>query len=320
MIDTDTYQTAHLDILAAQLEIFAKIERHLGTLADYADMLRIQATGEKVYEVQGYVVSATSNNDRCVYLYATHPGLQYRVCTVYEERLAELPFTIPATAKIWDGEAAPSREGAAKKGYMLGAPHPFKVSLLPTGGTTDAGLPVHKFNRVIGETQAPPIQTTQAPRAGNGSLSDNERIKAQLREEASAKAAFLAAQDATQGQAARNDTNPGRSTTDGFDGLRSATEDARVKELLAEAERLAAQRAPAFAAPTPEPTHQELDQIAAGDENPVTALVAEMRALAANAKNQPAASAITKSAEGQLAGLHAEKAVRQAIKALKGMQ
>jgi hypothetical protein len=147
---------------------------------------------------------------------------------------------------------------------------------------------------------------------------DDERIKAQLREEVAARAAFLTAQAATQGPAERNDPNPGVSTTDGFDGLRSATEDARVKELLAEAERLAAQRAPAFTPPAS--LSQDLDKQAASEENPVTALVAEMRALAASATNQPAASAITKSAEGQLAGLHAEKAVRQAIKALKGMQ
>lgn len=157
---TDNQISDLLDLLAGGVEALTRIERHLGTLAEYAEMLRIEATGEKVYEVQSYVVSTTSQGDMCVYLYSTHPGMQYRVATVYQERLADLPFTIPGDAKIWDGEAAPSREGAAKKGYILAAPAPFKVSMLPTGGKTDKGETIHKFNRVIG---ADPIQAPAGP-------------------------------------------------------------------------------------------------------------------------------------------------------------
>lgn len=130
--------------------ILAGIERNLAVLAEYADMLRIQSSGEKVYEVGSYVCGVSSKGDGLVYLYATHPGLQYRVCTVYEERFGELPLRFPAQVKTWDGEVAPSRDGAARKGYLI-ACQPFKVSLLPTGATTDAGLPVHRFNRVLGE-------------------------------------------------------------------------------------------------------------------------------------------------------------------------
>lgn len=324
------YEFAHLDMMAAQIELFAKIERHLGTLADYADMLRIQATGEKVYEVQGYVVSATSNGDKCVYLYATHPGLQYRVCTVYEERLAELPFTVPATAKIWDGEAAPSREGAAKKGYMLGAPHPFKVSLLPTGGTTDAGLPVHKFNRIIGDVPAhAPDPAPVTKRAAEALRAGPPVAPAPSRQPAASNGPKWT----------EPDLGP-----DPFDDLPSATEDPTIKQTLAKAangngkrpawqdpadhkdQQMAAEAAAhaAFEArrgqPEPPPTHQELDAIAAKDESAVAGLLATMRALAKTAKNREAAAAIAKSAEGQAAGIHAEKSLTAAIKALKGMQ
>lgn len=295
MIDRDVFYASNLDLLAAMVEQMTKIERHLATLADYAEMLRIKETGEKVYEVQGYAVGNTSNGDKCVYLYSTHPGLQYRVCTVYEERLGDLPFAIPTTAKIWDGEAAPSREGAAKKGYMLTAPAPFKVSLLPTGGTTDAGLPIHKFNRVIGET---PTQAHPTPR----------------------------------------DTGPQQAPPpdDGWDDLKSATKEPAIKQALAKANgngkrpawqdpRPAEEEAAARAAfekqhAPPAVTHDDLDRIAAGDESPVAALVAEMHSLVKTAKNQQAASAITKSAEGQVAGPNAERSLTAAIKALKGMQ
>ncbi len=256
MVDQDMFHASLLDMMAAQFEVFAKIERHLGILADFADMQRIKETGEKVYEVQGYVVSATSNGDKCVYLYATHPGLQYRVCTVYEERLSDLPFTVPPTAKIWDGEAAPSREGAAKKGYMLGAPHPFKVSLLPTGGTTDAGLPVHKFNRVIGEmAQSAPSHPAPTRPTSNGPQWTEPQFG-----------------------------------PDPFDDLPSATQDPAVKQTLAKAangngkrpawqdpedhaKQQVTEEAAARAAfnarhdpPSPPLTHQELDRIAAGEE------------------------------------------------------
>lgn len=124
------------------------IDASLRTLAEYAEMQRIAASGEKVYEVGAFVLSVTSTGDRCAYLYATHPGLQYRVCTVYEERFGELPIVIPPDAKTWDAEVAPSRGGAAQRGYLHEVP-PFRVSILPTGKQTDAGLPVHRFNRVL---------------------------------------------------------------------------------------------------------------------------------------------------------------------------
>lgn len=149
-----------MDELIAVLRL---IEHHLAVIASYAEMLRVKETGEKIHEVRDYVVATTSRGDRVVYLYSTHPGLQYRVCAVYQERLHELPFVVPDDVRVWDGEAAPSREGAARKGYLYSAPVPFKVALLPTGAVTDAGLPVHRFHRVVEVATEPPqpIQPAQ---------------------------------------------------------------------------------------------------------------------------------------------------------------
>lgn len=169
--------------LAATL---AGIERHLAVLAEYAEMLRVQSSGEKVYEVGSYVCGASSKGDDLVYLYATHPGLQYRVCTVYEERFGELPIKFPAQVKTWDGEVAPSRDGAARKGYLI-ACEPFKVSLLPTGATTDAGLPVHRFNRVLGESAHQRISASAQPR-DDAAASEDETAAREWEELPSASA------------------------------------------------------------------------------------------------------------------------------------
>lgn len=150
------------------IAVLRQIEHHLAVIASYAEMLRVKETGEKIHEVRDYVVSTTSRGDRVVYLYSAHPGLQYRVCAVYQERLHELPFTVPDDVRVWDGETAPSREGAARKGYLYSAPVPFKVALLPTGAVTDAGLPIHRFHRVVElatelAQPAQPVQPDQPP-------------------------------------------------------------------------------------------------------------------------------------------------------------
>lgn len=150
--------------LLSTLERIATALERLSPLADYAQSLLIQATGEKVHEVGSWVLSTTSQGEPCVYLYATHPGLQFRVCTVYIERFEDLPFDPQnSSAKTYDGEAAPTREGAAKKGY-LNSVQPFKVSLMPTGKETDTGHPVYRFNRIIdGAPKPAPAHTEKQP-------------------------------------------------------------------------------------------------------------------------------------------------------------
>lgn len=139
--------------------VLNKIERHLAIVAEYVEYLHVQATGEKVYEVQGYVLGHTSAGEPCVHLYSTHPGLEYKVTTVYVERLNELPISLDLEGKTWDSDAAPSRETAARKGYLRLAPQPFRITVVPTGGTTDAGKPRYKLGRVLvagAENAAPP--------------------------------------------------------------------------------------------------------------------------------------------------------------------
>lgn len=100
----------------------------------------------KTYVVSGYVRSS-NNGGNLVWLYGAHPGLQYKVATVYSEDFPDILPYIPALGthgKIYDGEVAPSREGALKKGYMIEVP-PFEVVLAPTGKRTEAGLMTYTF-------------------------------------------------------------------------------------------------------------------------------------------------------------------------------
>jgi hypothetical protein len=152
----------------------ASIDASLKVIADYVQLLHIEKTGEKTWEVQRYVVGTDGEGNPCVWLYATHPGIEFAVTRIYHERLADLPLAIPANVKVWDGEVAPSAEAAAKKGYFNVAPAPFTISLMPTGKKTDAGLDIRRFSRVIsvGEPTRNPAsngnQPPAAPASGNG--------------------------------------------------------------------------------------------------------------------------------------------------------
>ncbi len=135
------------DLLAMLAQTLASIDASLKDIAAFARYQHQQATGEKVHEIAGYVRSENAGG-ALVHLYSTHPGLKFRVGAVYEEHFAELPFDA-TKGKGWDGEAAPSIETAKTKGYFVPVA-PFSASFLPTGATTDAGLPVYRFNRVVG--------------------------------------------------------------------------------------------------------------------------------------------------------------------------
>lgn len=120
----------------------------------------------KTYVVNGYVRSS-NNGGNLVWLYGAHPGLQYKVATVYSEDFVALLPYIPAlgtSGKVFDGEVAPSREGAAKKGYMIEVP-PFEVVVAPTGKRTEAGLMTYTFKAAnsLSATEPQPSPAASEP-------------------------------------------------------------------------------------------------------------------------------------------------------------
>lgn len=149
----------------ALTNIMARIEGHLSVMAELAQMRILDLTGEKTYQVQRFVVGRDGEDNPCIWLYGTHPGLEFAVTRIYHEYLDKLPLTVPGNAKVWDGEQAPSTDKAARGGYFVMAPAPFTISLLPTGKKTDAGHDIRRFSRVISidgdPTPAPSTNGTQ---------------------------------------------------------------------------------------------------------------------------------------------------------------
>ena len=115
--------------------------------------------GEESETVNAWVMGETSKDERCVYLYAANAALQFRVATVYLERMGEMPFVIPAKINTWPG-AAPTREMAENKKYLNAVPE-FRIVMKPTGKMTDSGKVITKFDRVVGGLEAAP--TAQPP-------------------------------------------------------------------------------------------------------------------------------------------------------------
>jgi len=178
-------------------QTIASIDVSLKTIADYVQLLHIEKTGEKTWEVQRFVVGTDGEDQPCVWLYATHPGIEFAVTRIYHERLEDLPLTVPANAKVWDGEVAPSAEAAAKKGYFYVAPAPFTISLMPTGKKTDAGLDIRKFSRIVsvGEPSRNPASNGQPPQsASKAPAPPADARQAAKDEEDAARAAYLAGQ------------------------------------------------------------------------------------------------------------------------------
>jgi hypothetical protein len=101
--------------------------------------------GEKIQEVDGWVLGETANNGQpCVHLYLSR--MEWKVATVYQEKIDQLPIEIGAT-KPWDG-AAPTREQAEKKKVL----HPchFKIVMVDTGKTSDKGNKIFRYDRLYG--------------------------------------------------------------------------------------------------------------------------------------------------------------------------
>ena len=166
---------------ATLAQTLASIDVSLKTIADYVTLLHTEKTGEKITEVQRYVVGADSEGQPCIWLYGTHPALEYAVTRVYHDHLGKLPYPIAAGAKVWDGEQAPSVEAAAKKGYFNAFPAPFSISLMPTGKVTDSGHPVRRLHRVLDAPtaqQATPVAPSK-PANGNGKQQPARAIQPQ---------------------------------------------------------------------------------------------------------------------------------------------
>lgn len=99
---------------------------------------------DRIMAVNGYVRSANNGGD-LVWLYGSHPGLQWKVATVYSEDFGALrPFLNPGAGRVYDGEVAPSREAAAKKGYITEVA-PFEVILSPTAKRAENGAVIYDF-------------------------------------------------------------------------------------------------------------------------------------------------------------------------------
>ena len=121
----------------------------VGQLTEYAGVIARHfdptLPTEKVHTVDAWVLGETSNDEPCVYLYADHPGLQFRVSTVYVEKLDTLPFDWQkgVTQNTWPG-AAPDRNTAAKKRSLNSVP-PFQIVTQSSGKTTDEGQPIMRY-------------------------------------------------------------------------------------------------------------------------------------------------------------------------------
>lgn len=150
-----------------QLTALAGYMTDLARLGYLAQMPGLE-DGEKIEECDAYVVGETSKGDGCIYVYSASHQLQYRLATVYVERFGDLPFDVKG--KKWDASAAPTREEAEKKGYLVTVPA-FKI-VMEQRGVTDDGKPQWRFNRVHGA--APKPQPSPAPAGSEPTKADKE--------------------------------------------------------------------------------------------------------------------------------------------------
>lgn len=101
--------------------------------------------GEKLQEVDGWVLGETSEGKPCIHLFKS--PLQWKVATIYEERMKDVPIKVDKNTFVWPG-AAPERDAAERRGVLM--PCNFTIVLVPTGKTSDKGNPILKFDRTIG--------------------------------------------------------------------------------------------------------------------------------------------------------------------------
>jgi len=118
-------------------------------------------TKQKLLHVVGWVLGEAEDRRSagfkpCVHLYADYG--EFKQCTVYVEKLDELPIDI-SKARKWDG-AAPDKASAAKRGVMNHCD--FDVMLDPimlqdgNPKTNDKGFVQYKYGNVKGAVAAAP--------------------------------------------------------------------------------------------------------------------------------------------------------------------
>lgn len=137
-------------------------DTHIAQMGDYITQLLDQEgftitpegvkPGERMQEVDSWLLGETSEGQSCIHLYKM--PLQWKVATIYEERMKDVPIDIKGK-KAWPG-TAPEREVAEKKGYLNDCN--FTIVMVPTGKMTDAGKPIHKFDRTVGLGTSAPKQ------------------------------------------------------------------------------------------------------------------------------------------------------------------
>ena len=135
-----------VDQFLAKFQELSSMLYDLGLTTDPAGL----DEGEKIQEVDGWVLGETASTSQpCIHLYKT--PLDFKVTTVYQEKIADLPVTVDVNGKRWDG-APPTREVAEKKGVLSRCS--FKVILSDTGKTSDKGNKIYRFDRVYGAPKA----------------------------------------------------------------------------------------------------------------------------------------------------------------------
>ena len=146
-------------------------DRHMQILSAYLDhQLKagwrvVEPIGNarpKTVRIVGWVLSSaedkrTATYKPCVHCYA--PYGDFKVITVYHERIGELPIDI-SQATVWDG-AAPDRETALKRGVMNSCDFEILIEpVLDSDGVpllTEKGNPKTRFGGVKGAVHVPPM-------------------------------------------------------------------------------------------------------------------------------------------------------------------
>ena len=153
-----TVNGSDLDLFTAELGDL--VDMMLGDEQGFSITPEGVKPGERLQEVDSWLLGETSEGQPCIHLYKT--PLQWKVATIYEERIKDVPIDIKGK-KAWPG-TAPEREVAEKKGYLNECN--FTIVMVPTGKMTDNGKPIHKFDRTVGYGSSSSKQQSSRQQSG----------------------------------------------------------------------------------------------------------------------------------------------------------
>lgn len=146
-------QAKHFQLLQSQLEVLSR--------SGWRVTEPTGNTKQKLLHVVGWVLGEAEDRRSagfrpCVHLYAGYG--EFKQCTVYVEKLDELPIDI-SKARKWDG-AAPDKASAAKRGVMNHCDFDVMLDpILQTDGNpkmNDKGFVQYKYGNVKGAASAAP--------------------------------------------------------------------------------------------------------------------------------------------------------------------